>query len=109
MHPGERPRRDRGADRARGVRRDRRARIRAARLYGWTPEDLHAAQVEILVQVAATDENYGEVVRARSSYVAEEVVWDARFANIFEETDSGVIEIDLKRLHETVKPAGIAS
>ncbi len=78
-------------------------------LYGWTMDEMRAARVEILVQVAATDENYAEVVRARSSYVADEIQWDARFANIFEENEEGVIEIDLRRLHETIQPAGSTS
>jgi hypothetical protein len=40
------------------------------------------------IQVAATAEIYSQEVRVRTSYVAEEVIFDARFANILEEEDS---------------------
>jgi len=65
-----------------------------------SPTDLEASHAEFLIQVAATDEIYSEVVRARSSYVADEIVWDQKFASILETTEDGVIGIDLRRIHE---------
>jgi hypothetical protein len=39
-------------------------------------------------------------VHARSSYLAEEVVWNARFADIFNRpADDGLLTIDVRKLH----------
>lgn len=69
-------------------------------LLGWDDDRLRAARAEFLIQVAATAETYSSVVRVRSSYVAEEVDWNARFTNILEPTDSGGVRIDVRRIGE---------
>lgn len=73
-------------------------------LYGWDEARLVAARAEFLIQVAATAETYFEVVRARSSYVSEEVAWGVRFTSILEETDEGEPRIDLRRI-DHIEPA----
>jgi len=40
------------------------------------------------------------VVRARTSYVADEVKFGARFASIMEETESGGGQVDVRRIGE---------
>lgn len=73
-------------------------------LRGETPESLRGAQAEFLVLLTGIDETFSDTVHARSSYIAEEVVWDARFANIFEQKPGGNrLAIDLRRLSEIVK------
>lgn len=72
-------------------------------LHGWDATRLDAAHAEFLIQVAATAETYSQVVRARSSYVAEEVVFNARFVNILEETESGGASIDIRRIGEIAR------
>ncbi len=67
-------------------------------LHGWTDERLRDAHAEFLVQVAATSETYADEVRIRSSYTAAEVVWGSRFANIIDESQSGVIGVDVRKL-----------
>ncbi len=67
-------------------------------LHGWDARRLEESQVEILVQVTATAETYSKIVRARSSYVADEVEWDSRYANILEILDGGRATIDVRRL-----------
>jgi hypothetical protein len=44
-------------------------------------------------------------VRVRSSYVAEDVVFGARFANIYELTDAGGTSIDVQRISEIERVA----
>jgi hypothetical protein len=41
----------------------------------------------------------------RTSYVAEEVIFDARFANILEEEESGSASIDVRRIGEVERVA----
>ena len=59
---------------------------------------LHRTRAEILVQVAGVAEIYSQVVRARTSYVADEVLFDARFAKITEQTESGGGRVDIRRI-----------
>jgi len=70
-------------------------------LRGWDAARLADAHIEILVQVAGFAEVYSQIVRARTSYVAEEVLFDARFVNIMEETESGGGQVDVRRIGET--------
>ncbi len=55
--------------------------------------------------VAATAETYTQVVRARTSYVAEEVIFNARFLNILEWTESGSASVDDRRIGEVERVA----
>lgn len=75
-------------------------------LNGWTAARLEGSRAEFLIQVSATTETYFEVVRARSSYLSDEVVWGARFSNILEETDHGAARVDIRRIGE-LEPAAV--
>ncbi len=58
-------------------------------LAGTTREELIACDAEILVTLSGIDETFSHNVYARTSYKASEVVWNARFANIFERDEHG--------------------
>ncbi|MFB6368585.1 MAG: ion channel [Gemmatimonadota bacterium] len=70
-------------------------------LHGKTRADLEAEDGEFLVQVTAVDEAHYDDVVARTSYKPDEVRWGARFRDIFERSDEGVLGIDVNRIHET--------
>jgi inward rectifier potassium channel len=73
----------------------------ASPLAGKTPQDLEATEAEILVLLSGIDETFEQTVHARSSYRAEEIVWNARFRSPFTPPDaSGAITIDIARLHD---------
>jgi inward rectifier potassium channel len=74
-------------------------------LYGWTREELVASRAEFLILLTATDETFSQTVQSRSSYVAEEVLWGVRFANLFQDRDR-LITIDMHRFH-AVEPADL--
>lgn len=76
----------------------------ASPLYGLTREELIARNAEFLVLLTATDETFSTNVQSRSSYAAEEIVWGARFANLFQDGDR-ILTIDMDRFH-AVEPAG---
>jgi inward rectifier potassium channel len=63
-------------------------------------EQFLASDAEVLISLSAVEEDFGQNVHARSSYVAEDVVWGARFANMYVDTDDGAIGVDMRRLHE---------
>ena len=48
-------------------------------LYGFTEKDLLESNAEFLILVKGVDETYQQLVHARRSYIATEVVWNARF------------------------------
>ncbi len=75
-------------------------------LHGLSEQDLHASDAEFLVLLTALDETFSQTVHARSSYKQDEVVWGARFSDIFRESASpnGSLSIDLRLLHD-VQPA----
>jgi Inward rectifier potassium channel. len=69
-------------------------------LYGLTHEDLLRTGAEFLILLTGIDETFSQTVHARSSYTADEVVWNARFKDIYNRaTDSESLTIDVRRLH----------
>jgi inward rectifier potassium channel len=66
-----------------------------------TRDDLVREEAEILVLLSGVDETFEQTVHARSSYRADEIVWDARFRPIFLEDDRrGITGVDLERLND---------
>src|SRR6476620_665578 len=51
-------------------------------------QDLVGAEAELLVLLIATDETISATVHSRSSYEANEIVWGAKFANMFLRSES---------------------
>ena len=71
-------------------------------LYGHTPESLMAGEVEILAVLSGVDDTLADRIYARHVYMAEEVQWERRFADILSFTAQGRRVIDLNRFHDTV-------
>jgi len=69
-------------------------------VFGLSYEDLLAADAEFLVLLTGFDETFSQTVHARSSYKADEIVWGARFVNIFNPPRDGILSIDIGRLDE---------
>jgi len=79
----------------------------ASPLYGATPEDLEAWDAEFLVLFSGIDEIFSQRVHTRSSYKANEIVWGARFTNLFNPPKpDGVLSIDIGRLHDIERVTG---
>lgn len=74
-------------------------------LYGRTQAELVAGEAEVLVLLTGIEETFSQTVHARSSYRAGEIVWAARFADMFNrDADDGGLTIDMGRLH-ALEPA----
>jgi len=69
-------------------------------LRGLSQQDLIDSDAEFLVLLTGVDEGFSQMVLTRSSYKPEEVVWNARFTNIFRRTRDGRLSIDVGRIHE---------
>ncbi|TNE59286.1 MAG: hypothetical protein EP344_08925 [Bacteroidetes bacterium] len=67
-------------------------------LWGLTKADLEDANAEVLVLVKGTDEANQQIVHARRSYVAEEMVWNARFSPIISRKSNGVPHVLMRQI-----------
>lgn len=81
-------------------------------LWGATHADLKNWDAEFLVLLSGIDETFSQTVHTRSSYKAHEIVWGARFADLFNPPKpDGTLSIDVGRLHHLEKalPPGTRS
>lgn len=86
-------------------------------LAGLTPEQLTASEAEFMVFVSAHESTFSTNVMARTSYAAEDIRWDVKWASIFTSSPDGTIAIDVDRLDRTEQlpenttriPAGLES
>jgi len=71
-------------------------------LHRLTAEELLASDAEFLVLLQGFDETFSQTVHVRTSYRAEEVVFGARFASMFDQDDAapGEIAVDLRKLND---------
>jgi inward rectifier potassium channel len=74
-------------------------------LYGWDEEMLRSSAAEFLVLLTGIDETFAQTVHSRTSYVASEVLWNAKFVSIFEDSTDGVA-INVAKL-DNIEPAPI--
>jgi inward rectifier potassium channel len=71
-------------------------------VHGLDKHDLEARHAEILVLLTGTDESMNQTVHTRCSYVADEILCNVRFENIFKPLGSdGILRIDLRKLGAT--------
>lgn len=69
-------------------------------LFGLTQQELIGSKAEFLILLNGVDETFSQAVYSRSSYTADEVVWNARFANVFTNLIVGKpVMVDLERFH----------
>lgn len=69
-------------------------------LAGKTSDDLVRTEAEVLVLLSGIDETFAQTVLARSSYRAEEIIWNRRFRSIFAQEQGKSLSVDISRLHD---------
>jgi inward rectifier potassium channel len=70
-------------------------------IWGLTKKDLLDADAEVLILLTGTDETLSQTVHSRSSYKADEIVWGAKFGNMFLRSEAaGIIGMNLNRIHD---------
>ncbi len=69
-------------------------------LYGLTEEDLRILDAEFLILIKGFDDAFAQIVHSRSSYRHNEIVWDARFNNIFVTDEEGAPTLELDRISD---------
>jgi inward rectifier potassium channel len=68
-------------------------------LYGRSADDLRRDQCELIVSLLGLDENFAQTVHARYSYVADEIVWNARFVDVLTSDAAGHRGVDYAHFH----------
>jgi inward rectifier potassium channel len=80
----------------------------ASPLRGLTPESLAGADPEVVCLINADDETFAQTVHAKTSYDKTDIVWGARFRDMYI-ADADRVAIDLSRLHDIEPVAPPAS
>jgi len=70
-------------------------------LYGLTPEDMDAGDMEIVVMLNGLDEILADRIYARHAYWADEILWNHRFVDVISLTPGGYRMVDLTQFHHT--------
>ncbi len=71
-------------------------------LYGLTAESLIQTNTTIVISLSGIDETVAQVVHARHSYAAQDILWNYKFVDIFHLTADGHRYIDYKHFHDVV-------
>ncbi len=68
--------------------------VEGSPLRNWTPERMRESEPEIFILITADDETFAMTVHARTSYRREDIVWGAKFDDMYRPHPSKVV-VDL--------------
>lgn len=68
-------------------------------LYGFTEADFKKNNGEVIVYVKAFDEMFSNTVAISSSYMFSEIVYGAKFSQMFDDEDDAITVLDLSKLN----------
>ncbi|HUJ74491.1 MAG TPA: ion channel [bacterium] len=71
-------------------------------LHGLSAEALRNQEASLILTILGMDEVFMQQVEARYSYSVDDVVWNARFADVLFREPDGTVRVDYTRFHETV-------
>jgi inward rectifier potassium channel len=71
-------------------------------LYGLTTEKLIAQEGEILITLTGIDETVSQTIHTHHSFLADEILWDHKFVDIFSRCSDGKVIIDYTNFHNVV-------
>jgi inward rectifier potassium channel len=69
-------------------------------MFGKSEDELKNGKAEVLVLLSGFDDTFSTNVHARLSYSADEIIWGAKFVNIFGTDENGNGTVDLDRISE---------
>lgn len=70
-------------------------------LYNVAPKELEEKRAEVLILIKGYDEAFGQTVHSRFSYRFNEILWNARFKEVYNTDAEGEVVLNLLKLHET--------
>jgi inward rectifier potassium channel len=69
-------------------------------LFGRSPEELLDRDAELLILFKGVEDTFSQMVHARGSYRANEVVWGAKFVPMYDSTSKDIVELDIEKLND---------
>jgi inward rectifier potassium channel len=72
-------------------------------LFGATRESMASWAPEIIVSITGLDETFSQTIHARHTYGLDEIVWDARFADVLVLHPDGSRSVDYTHFDDVVK------
>lgn len=69
-------------------------------MYRITFDELKKAGAEFLILIKAFDDTFSQSVHSRSSYTIDELVWGAKFKNIYIDLQNGITAVDMRIFNE---------
>lgn len=71
-------------------------------LYGMAAESMIETNATIVISLSGIDETVAQVVRARHTYAASDIVWNSQFVDIIRHTNDGHRYIDYNYFHNVL-------
>jgi inward rectifier potassium channel len=65
-----------------------------------TPDELEKTQASFSVLLKAFDDTFSQTVHSRTSYKYTDMVWDAKFIQMFDRDNDGRIVLDMSKISE---------
>jgi inward rectifier potassium channel len=72
-------------------------------LHGATPESLIEQGAQIVIALIGFDDTFSQTIHARHAYLPEEIVFNARLADIITVSPRGRRQVDYTRFHDVVR------
>lgn len=72
-------------------------------LHGLSMEDWARGNAEVVVTFSGVDTTLSQQVHAKTSYIAEEILFDYDFADVIKRSENGILELMLEKFHEVEK------
>ncbi len=67
-------------------------------LYNKTPEDLKDGNAELIVMIKAHDDAYSQTIHGNTSYIADEIIWGAKFIPSYYTGKNGKATFEIDKL-----------
>lgn len=74
--------------------------------WGFSEQDLRDANIEMMITIKAFDDHYSNLVQQRTSYIAPEIEYGAKFVPAFARSEDGshtILELDKLHVYEPVE------
>ncbi|MFS8782571.1 hypothetical protein NW870_12255 [Synechococcus sp. R50.1] len=73
-------------------------------LYSLMDRDLQVGQAELIITLTGIDDTFSQTIYARHSYLADEILWNHRFADILHLDSNGHRYVDYSHLFSGWRP-----
>jgi inward rectifier potassium channel len=71
-------------------------------MYGINFDELKESGAEFMILIKAFDDTFSQSVHSRSSYSIDELIWGAKFKNIYVESSKGITAVDMRLFNQSL-------